>query len=197
MKRILIIGLFFICYLLHSCASIPSSSSTLTKEVLKEADQMHALNIALINELYSSRQERINDFITNQYTPKLLANFEKQLPDSLNYKDELPNILKSIVPVINAKRDSIQNILSKEQEKVIAQVNANYNSFKDAGTSLQNLIDSAVKLKSEEQQAIGAIQKMTHTNIHTEKIENTLNSLLLKSGDDFAKLLEVKSIINQ
>ena len=72
---------------------------------------MHQLNIALVNKLFEERKLVINSFITNQYTPSLIKKYENLLPDSLNYKEALPNIIKSIIPVINRKKDSLQNVL--------------------------------------------------------------------------------------
>ncbi|MFD0964487.1 hypothetical protein [Pseudofulvibacter geojedonensis] len=191
-------NIFFIALsiiVLSSCASIPSSTTTLTQEVLKESSGMHSLNISLINQLYANRKEQVNNFITNTYTPALLDNFSKNLPDSLNYKEELPHILKSIIPIINKKKDSMQSVLDAEQNQLIAQLNKNYNNFSTAGTSLQNLINSAVKLKSEEKTAISAVQSLTKNTINISNIENKLDSLLIHSGNDFSKLLKVHSII--
>jgi len=181
--------------LLSSCASIPASTTTLTKEILKESSGMHTLNITLINQLYANRKEEINNFITNTYIPALLDNFSKNLPDSLDYKKELPNILKSIVPIINKKKDSIQSILNTEQEQLITKLNANYTNFSSAGTSLQNVIDSAVKLKTAEKSILTSVQSLTNGNVNISKTETELDSLLIKSGNSFSKLLEISSII--
>lgn len=193
MKRLFFCTLGF-C-LLNSCVSIPSSTSTLSKEILKQSSGMHQLNISLINELYANRKEQVNNFITNTYTPALIDNFAKNLPDSLNYKDELPNILKSIVPIINKKKDSIQNMLDTEQNQLISQLNSNYNNFSTAGNSLQNLIDSAVKLKTEEKSVMTAVESLTNGKVNLSKAETNLDSLLIQSGDELSKLLKINSII--
>ena len=158
-KRILM--LFLTLLVIVSCASIPASTSTLSKEVIKEADGMHQLNIALINQLYAEREQRINDFITYQYTPALLDNYQKLLPDSLDYKTELPNILKSIVPVINKKRDSLQGVLGAEKQDILKQLTANYTTYTTSSAALQGLIDSAVKLKASESNALTALEQLT------------------------------------
>jgi len=196
MKNIFFYSSILILFLFNSCASIPASTTTLTQEILKQADDMNTLNVSLINQLYASRKEQVNSFITNQYTPALLDNFSKNLPDSLDYKKELPNILTSIVPIINRKKDSIQTILDTEQEQLISQINTNYTAFNTAGTSLQNLIDSAVKLKTEEKSAMTAVQNLTNGNVNVSNAETKLDSLLIQSGDAFSKLLEISSALN-
>ncbi len=195
MKRIQIYSILLVAALLNSCASIPASTTILTQEILKESSGMHSLNISLINELYANRKEQINSFITHTYTPTLLDNFSKSLPDSLDYKEELPNILKSIVPIINKKKDSMQSILDTEQEQLIRQLNTNYTAFSTAGTSLQNLIDSAVKLKAAEKSAMASVQVLTNGSVNISHLETRLDSLLLKSGNNFSKLMEISSII--
>ena len=190
-----IYSMVLITIVLSSCASIPASTTTLTQEILKESSGMHTLNISLINQLYANRKEQINSFITNTYTPALLDNFSKNLPDSLDYKEELPNILKSIVPIINKKRDSMQSILDTEQGQLIARLNTNYNNFNIAGISLQNLIDSAVKLKTAEKSVMSSVQRLTNGSVNISKTETQLDSLLIHSGNSFSKLLEISSAL--
>ena len=195
MTRIHIYSMVFASILLSSCASIPASTTTLTQEILKESSGMHTLNISLINQLYANRKEQINSFITNTYTPALLDNFSKNLPDSLDYKEELPNILKNIVPIINKKKDSMQSILDTEQGQLITQLNANYTNFSTAGVSLQNLIDSAVKLKTAEKSVMTSIQSLTNGSVNISNTVTELDSLLIHSGNSFSKLLEISSAL--
>jgi len=66
MKRIFVYNSFFVLLLFNSCASIPASTTTLTQEILKQANDMNTLNISLINQLYATGKEQVNSFITNQ-----------------------------------------------------------------------------------------------------------------------------------
>jgi hypothetical protein len=195
MTRVKIYSVLLIAISLSACASIPASTSTLTQELLKESKAMHTLNISLINQLYSNRKEQVNSFITNTYTPALLDNFSKKLPDSVDYKKELPNILNSLIPIINKKKDSIQNALNIEQEQIITQLNTNYATYNTAGASLQNLIDSAIKLKTTEKSVISSVQNLTNQSVNVKSLETKLDSLLLKSGQGFSKLMEINSIL--
>jgi hypothetical protein len=184
-------------FLLLSCASIPSSTVTLTKEVIKEADNMHQLNVSLVNRLFDERKEKINLFIENKYTPTLLKKFEGLLPDSLNYKKELPNILNSIVPVINRKKDSLQSVLDSQRQDILNQLNSNYSDYSKATTSLQNLIDSAVKIKTTESDALSAIDQLTGDKINIKKVENTINQSIDKTGNTLNKLITIEKVITE
>lgn len=195
-KKLMMLSLTLL--VIVSCASIPASTSTLSKEVIKEADGMHQLNISLVNQLYAEREQRINDFISYQYTPALLANYQKLLPDGLDYKTELPNILKSIVPVINKKRDSLQGILSAEQKTIIDQLNANYASYTTSSAALQGLVDSAVKLKASENNALTALENLTGVSSGTvSTIESKLEKLLTDSGTTIDQLLQIANSLKQ
>ena len=190
MKLLQRLIVFLLALTLVTCASIPSSTSTLTKQVISEADQMHQLNIALVQQLFDERQQQVNSFITNTYTPAILANYEKILPDSLDYKTELPNILKSIVPVINRKRDSIQGILDQQEATIIKNLTDNYTNYTQSTDALQDLIDSAVKLKSTESDVLSAIERFTGVRPGTvTRFENGVDSLLIRSGSEVDRLL--------
>ncbi|PZX39657.1 hypothetical protein LX97_02011 [Nonlabens dokdonensis] len=184
--------LSIVLVLLVSCASIPASTSTLSKEVIKEANGMHELNLALIDQLYAERSQRINDFITYRYTPALLSNYEKLLPDSVDYKEELPNILQSIIPVINKKRDSMQSVLNVEKQGLVKQLNANFSTYTNSTAALQGLIDSAVKLKESESNALTALESLTGVSPGTvTNIDARLEKLLSQSGNTIDQLLQL------
>lgn len=184
-------------FFLFSCASIPSSTVTLTKEVIKEADNMHQLNVSLVNRLFDERKEKINLFIENKYTPTLLKKFEGLLPDSLDYKKELPNILNSIVPIINRKKDSLQSVLDLQRQDILNQLNSNYSDYNKATTSLQNLINSVVKVKTTESDALSAIDQLTGDRINIKKVENTINQSIDKTGNTLNKLINIEKVITE
>ena len=184
-------------FFLLSCASIPSSTVTLTKEVIKEADNMHALNVSLINRLFDERKKKINLFFENRYTPTLLKKFEGLLPDSLDYKKELPNILNSIVPIINRKKDSLQSVLDLQRQDILNQLNSNYSDYNKATTSLQNLINSVVKVKTTESDALSAIDQLTGDRINIKKVENTINQSIDKTGNTLNKLITIEKVITE
>lgn len=192
-KSILIIGIFIGVV---SCASIPASTATLSQEVIAEADAMHKLNLALIQQLFDERKNKVDDFINNQYIPAFSKNFEAKIPPGTDIAAELPNILKSVMPVINRKRDSLHNLLDTQRDQMIASLNTTYTSYQKASGTLQNLISSAVKLKASESSALAQAQSLAKTNIDVNKIQSHLDSLLIKAGDGFNKLLNVKSAIN-
>lgn len=179
-----------------SCISIPKSTSTLSQDVLKEANEMHQLNIALVNQLYAYKQKQINLFIEKEYTPELISNFEKQLPDNINYKEKLPNIIGSLIPVINSKKDSLQHVLNQEQSKLINTINSNYITFSNAGNSLQNLIDSAVKLKTEDETIEDDIEHISDDKIDVKNIVSKLDSFLIKEGNTSKKILEIETLLH-
>jgi len=192
MKSIKILGIVLSILIIASCASIPASTSKLTENVIDEANGMHKLNVSLVSQLFDERQQRINDFMAYQYTPALLKNIQKKLPDSVNYEEELPNILQSIVPVINEKRDSLQSILDTQEKNILDQLNTTYTAYSSSTGALQNLIDSAVKLKSAEKQALSAIEGITGISPGTvSNVEAKVNDLLLSSGANARQLLQI------
>lgn len=178
-----------------SCASIPSSTAILTKSVIDEGDAMHQLNISLVNQLFNEKRERLNTFITNKYTPAIIKKYQTLLPQDVDYKKELPNIIEAIIPVINRKRDSLQDLLLNQQQKIVSNLNTNFISYAKATSSLQNLINSAVKAKEAEKNALASINQLTGNKLNFKQIENKLDSLLNKTGLGMEKLLNVEKLI--
>ncbi|KGL62380.1 hypothetical protein [Polaribacter sp. Hel1_85] len=187
--------LLMVTALFLSCASIPNSTSKLTKNVIDEGDAMHQLNISLINQLFNEKRARLNTFITNKYTPAIIKKYQNLLPQDLDYKKELPNIIEAIIPVINRKRDSLQDLLLNQQQKIVSGLNTNFISYSKATSSLQNLINSAVKEKNAEQSALSEINNLTGNKLNFKQVENKLDSLLNKTGLGMGKLLNIEKII--
>lgn len=183
--------------LLVSCASLPNSTVTLTNEIIKEANDMHALNISLVNQLFEERLQRVNLFVENKYTPALIKKYENLIPENVDYKTELPNIIKSIVPVINRKKDSILTILKKQNTNTVDRLNTNFNNYTKATIALQNLIKSATKVKSIENEALASIEKLTGTTQDVIKVKNSIEHFLNETGNDLNKLLQVKEVLTK
>ena len=187
--------LFFVTAFFLSCASLPNSTAKLSKSVIDEGDAMHQLNISLVNQLFTERRARLNNFITNKYTPAIIKKYQNLLPADVDYKKELPNIIEAIIPVINRKRDSLQDLLLNQQQKIISGLNTNFISYAKATSSLQNIINSAVKVKDAEESALSAINQLTGNKLNFKEIESKMDSLLNKTGLGMGKLLNVEKII--
>ncbi|PWG05852.1 hypothetical protein [Polaribacter aquimarinus] len=187
--------LFFVIAFFLSCASLPNSTAKLSKSVIDEGDAMHQLNISLVNQLFTERRARLNNFITNKYTPAIIKKYQNLLPADVDYKKELPNIIEAIIPVINRKRDSLQDLLLNQQQKIVSGLNTNFISYAKATSSLQNIINSAVKVKDAEESALSAINQLTGNKLNFKEIESKMDSLLNKTGLGMGKLLNVEQII--
>lgn len=179
-----------------SCTSIPKVSSKLTKDVISQADNMHQLNIALVNKLFNERRKRLNTFITNIYTPAIIEKYQNLLPTTIDYKKQLPNIVKSIIPVINRKRDSLQNLLDVQEQRILTNLNTNFINYTKASTSLQNLIESVVKLKTSEDNALFAVNNFTENKLDLKKIESSLDTILNKTSSNVDIFFKIKKDLN-
>ena len=63
MKKTFTLALTLALFVISSCTSIPKSSVKLSEEIMKESQEMHKLNIALIKQLFEERRNAVNSFI--------------------------------------------------------------------------------------------------------------------------------------
>ena len=192
-----LLSFLFVFCLCISCASLPDSTASLTKNVIDEGDAMHQLNISLLNQLFNERRARLNNFITNTYTPAVIKKYQNLLPADVDYKEQLPNIIKAIIPVINRKRDSLQDLLLNQQQTLVTSLNTNFITYAKATSSLQNIVNSGVKIKDAEDNALSAINQLTGNKLNFKQVENKIDSLLNKTGLGMGKLLKVEQLIKQ
>lgn len=171
-------------FIVTCCASLPPSASSLSSEIINEANNSHKLNIALINQLFDERKERLNSYINDYYTPKIIENYRNLIPETVDYKEELPNIVKSIIPVINRKKDTLQQTLDKQRQEILTQMNENLLIYNQSTMSLQNLIDSNIAVQKQEKSVLNLIEKLTGTkDVDIKKLEESFQNLLNKAGN--------------
>ncbi|CAL2104272.1 conserved exported protein of unknown function [Tenacibaculum sp. 190130A14a] len=181
--------------ILSSCASLPSASTTLTQEVINEANDMHSLNKSLIQRIFDEKKKQVSFFIDKTYTPAIIKKYEALLPDTLNYRKELPNIIQSIIPVIMQKKDSLLGVIDNQEQKLMSQLDNSYTEYSKAASSLQNLINSAVKIKSTEESILNSVDKLTDNKLNFKKIASNLDSILNKSSSFFSKLDTIENTL--
>jgi hypothetical protein len=82
-----------------------------------------------------------------------------------------------------------------QQQKIISNLNTNFITYAKATSSLQNIINSAVKVKDAEESAFSAINLLTGNKLNFKQIESKMDSLLNKTGLGMGKLLNDKQMI--
>ena len=193
MKKIIYL---FILVVFASCAKLPIQTLTLTDAIISEGERMHELNLSLLNKLFNDKRTKIDLFIKNEYTPKYLEEFRKRIPDGVNYKEEFPNMIQSIVPEIRSRRDMMQNALESQRIKLIEKLNSDYQIFKEASTELRTLIESNIKVNEERQKAFQKVKNLTQNKIDLNQIETELDKFIIKSGDVTGNINELNNSIN-
>lgn len=175
--------ILFISILITSCAKIPIQSITLMDNILNEGKRMHSLNILMTNKLFDEKREKIDDFIMKDYTPKFIAEFTSKLPNDVDVKGELNNIILKIIPKVNVRRDAMQNALEANRIKIIDKLNQDYREYDIMCNELKRLLQSAVKVNDESKKLVSQVSAITKNNIDFEKLEATIDGFIGNSGD--------------
>lgn len=182
MRTKLIIALIGIL-ITTSCAKIPAQSIDLMTAIQSEGERMHKLNILLTDNIFNKKKKEIDEFIKSEYTPKFMDEFIKRIPAEVDVKKELPNIMLSVMPKINERRDAMQEALQANRLKVIEKLNTDYQEFKVACSELKNLLESAVKLDEERKKLLAQASKLTKNQIDFTQLESKLDTFVNDAGD--------------
>ncbi len=190
------IAYLMLLVLLGSCAKLPVQTLSLTDALIQEGDRMHQLNQSLLNKMFEDKRAKIDGFIKNEYLPKYLEEFKKRIPSDVNYEEELPNILQSILPEITSRRDRMQSALEDQRIKIMEKLNADYAVYKSSSMELRNLIESNIKVNEERQKAFQQVKTLSQNNIDLNQIETELDGFILKSGDLGGNINALNNSIN-
>ncbi|MBN2174004.1 MAG: hypothetical protein JW731_07730 [Bacteroidales bacterium] len=184
-----------------SCAKIPLESLTLADSLTNEGSRMHQLNIALINKMFAEKRQKIDEFITMEYTPQYIKNFTQAIPPDADIKEELPEILNSIIPEINSRRDMMQSALEDQRIKLVTKLGQDYAVYLSGSNELRKLLESNVQVDKERKEFFDSVKGMTNDKIDLNKVEDALDGFITDSGDVSASILDlnetINSIINQ
>jgi hypothetical protein len=184
--------------LLLSCsATIPPQSIVLTNAIIQEGKRMHKINVDLLNKMFEKKRMDIDVFIKDEYTPIYIQNFQNKIPPELNIKEELPNIIKAITPIITSRRDSMQTALENQRVKLITKLNQDFEEYESALTKLRELLVSVVKVDSERQILYEQVNKFSDNQINLNKIESTIDNFILNSGTLSKSILHLNETINE
>ena len=193
MKRIFYL---FLVVLISSCAKLPVETIALTDAIIDEGKRMHELNLSLLNKMFDEKREKIDAFIKNEYTPKFLEEFTARVPADTDYEREFPNMIQSIIPQINSRRDKMQSAMESQRIKLVTKLNADYKVFEEASMELRRLIESGVKVDEERKKALNHVKNLTQNRIDLNQIDTELDKFIIKSGDVSGNIIELNNSIN-
>lgn len=184
-------GAVAIFLLFISCAKLPIQSVDAVDIMISEGKRMHELNIALVNEMFLLKKQAIDNFIKNDFIPAYTNNFISKIPPDIDVKAELPNMLKSIVPVINARRDSMQSALEMNRIKLITKLGEDYNDYSLMSIELKSLIVSTIKVDDARKKFFEEIKTYSKSKIDLNAIDSSLDKFILSSGSVSEGLLKL------
>jgi len=166
-----------------ACAKIPVQTLDLTDAIIDEGKRMHQLNLSFLNSMFAEKRDKIDLFISVEYTPKFLENFKKDIPPETDFQKEFPEMMMSIIPEINSRRNAMQSTLETQRIKLMTKLDADYRVFEEASAELRNLIASAVKVNEERSKAFEQLSNLTKNKVNLNQVENEIDEFISKSGE--------------
>lgn len=184
-----------ICLLLLSCAKIPVQSVSLVEAIEEEGARMHAINTALLQSMFREKKEKINVFMEQEYTPALVENFKRQLPSNTDYKADFAQMVQSLMPHINARKDSLLNALDEEQFRILDKMQTDYAVYQNAVGELKRLLASAAKIDAEKRALFDTARQVSNNRIDLAGIETALDRFILSGGSVGSNLQKLNNTI--
>ncbi len=170
------------CLALFSCAKIPIQAVELSHALKDEGQRMHEMNLSLVDYVFNEKKHMINEFITKEYSPLLIENFKTLLPAGTDYKKDFLEIMQAINPRIDARRDSLLQVLQEQKRVVSDKLNTDYKVYNEAFNAMQNLLVSAEKLNQRREGVYQNIKTLSNNRINLQGIDNALNQFILGAG---------------
>lgn len=190
------ISLLLMSLLLFSCAKMPVQSVSLLEAVEEEGARMHAINMALLQSMFREKKEMINQFIAQEYTPTMVENFKSQLPKDTDYKADFALMVQSLMPRINARKDSLLNALDAEQFKLLDQMEKDYAVYRNATGELKRLLTSASKIDAEKKAMFDAAKSVSKNRVDLVSIEGAIDRFIMTGGSVGANMQKLSDTIN-
>lgn len=180
MKPVFSVLLFVLFF--SACVRIPVQSVMLADAIQTEGERMHKLNLALLNNMFATKKKDIEKFAQEEYLPTLTNNLMKGLSAGTDYTSKIPDIVQRLIPVVNAKKDSLTNALDLQKEKLTAKLNQDYAIFETAATELKKLLESAVKVDKAKAAIFDRAKELSNNKIDLKVVEMMLDNFIHASG---------------
>ncbi|OYZ02560.1 MAG: hypothetical protein B7Y37_01855 [Sphingobacteriia bacterium 28-36-52] len=193
-KLMLIVGLGFTSL---SCTRIPLQSITLSERIQEEGTRMHQLNLLLINQLFTEKKARVNDFIKSDYTHSIIQKMTNDLDEDIDVKLELPQIMAAAIPVINERQYTMQMALDSAKIKIVDQLNTDFAKYNMANTEMKRLLESAVKLNEEKKQLLNQSNWFKKKGIDYDQLAELLDRFVSSSGNIGGLIVNLNKDLNK
>jgi hypothetical protein len=185
-----------VCIVFFSCAKIPVQSVSLIEAVEEEGARMHGINTALLHSMFREKKEKINLFIEQEYTPAIVQNFKAQLPSNTDYKADFAAMLQSLMPRINARKDSLLNALDEEQFRIMDKMDADYAVYQNAIGELKRLLQSATKIDAEKKKLFDTARMVSNNRVDLAGIETAIDRFIIAGGSVGGNIQKLDEAIN-
>ncbi|TBX66138.1 hypothetical protein EZL74_11155 [Flavobacterium silvisoli] len=186
-----------ISIILASCSKIPTQSIDLMNNIQIEGQRMHTLNVMLTNKIFKEKRKKIDEFMKLDYTPKYIEEFIKKIPQNTDFKIELTNIMTSVIPKLNERRDAMQNTLESNRIKIIDKLNTDFQQYKTACDELKKLLESAVKVDEERKKLHSQVSQLTQNKIDFDQLDITIDKFIQDTGDWGENINNLNSSVNK
>lgn len=187
--------LIFLCILFASCARIPIQAVELSHALKDEGQRMHEMNIALVEYVFNEKRHLVNEFIANEYSPALVENFMRGLPPGTDVKKDFLEIMQAINPRINARRDSLLDVLQQQKITISQKLNIDYKVYGEAFAALENLLASASRLNQQRAGVYENIKTLSGNRLNLQGIDNAVNQFIKGAGTVGEKTLMLTNTI--
>jgi uncharacterized protein (UPF0216 family) len=187
--------LIIFCFAFMSCAKIPIQAVELSHALKDEGERMHEMNLTLVEYVFNEKKHMVNEFINNEYSPALIENFKAGLPAGTDVKKELVEIMQAINPRIDARRDSLLQVLQEQKVMITQKLNTDYKVYAEAFGAIQNLLASAAKLNRQREGVYENIKTLSRNRINLQGIDNALNHFIKGAGNMGEKTMMLTNTI--
>lgn len=172
-----------ILVLTTSCGRIPVQSVDLMTSIQNEGKRMHKVNLSMVNLFFNEKRQNIDNFIRLEYTPKYIEKLTEKIPEDVDVKKELPEILSISSKKINERRDAMHNTLEKNRIKILDKLNEDYKIYQNACIELKRLLESAVKVDEERKKLLNQASLLSENRVDFNQLEMVINNFIQDSGD--------------
>ena len=188
MKNLLYLLLTF---LMISCASIPKDSVDLMEVVIVQNQKAYNLNVALVNKLYTEKNQDVDAFIDGKYTNEIWSQFKARIPAGVDIESNITSIIPSLSKQINAQRNVMKEVLETARLQTLKLIENDFAIQKQASSEVKNLLVSATKVNEDRRQILQNYANQFNLGLDINQVESSIDDFIVNAGDVGADIDEL------
>lgn len=172
-----------ITMIITGCASVPKESVELNNIIGQALTKQHESQVSLVNQYFALKRERIDEFIQQTYTPKIIENARIAMKNDGKKDFDNQGVIE-LLKIVLKKQLAMQKELEESRLFILEKIEQDYLEVALGNKAITQLLQSLVSVQESKQNFVRVIETTTNNKLDLSTIDSTIENFLQQTKND-------------